>query len=197
MGADTTRPPWLQPEETKPAPMPLLVVQAFVNTYEADRGSDLLADADADAATGWLRLAGLLGAGETVDAADLAELRSVRESFRSMLAANAGDGVPSAEGRHELAKMAGQGSLRIGWDEADEVTLDVEAARPAVAVVLRLALVVRDAQRDGSWRRLKACSNDECRWAYYDRSHSRQGRWCDMSICGNRVKNRALRARRR
>jgi len=175
--------------------MPLLVVQAFVNTYEADRGSDLLADAAT--ATGWLRLAGLLGAGEPVDAADVAELRSVRESLRSMLVANAGDGAPNADRRHELAKMAGQGSLRIGWDEADEVTLDVEAARPAVAAVLRLALIVRDAQRDGSWRRLKACSNDECRWAYYDRSHSRQGRWCDMSICGNRVKNRALRARRR
>ena len=57
-------------------------------------------------------------------------------------------------------------------------------------------LIVRDAQRDHTWARLKACSNPKCRWAYYDRSHSQQGKWCDMAVCGNRAKNRALRARR-
>jgi predicted RNA-binding Zn ribbon-like protein len=39
------------------------------------------------------------------------------------------------------------------------------------------------------------CANDECRWAFYDRSHSRRGAWCDMATCGNLIKNRNLRAR--
>ena len=37
-------PAWVPEHETKPAPMPLLVVQSFVNTWEADAGTDLLGD---------------------------------------------------------------------------------------------------------------------------------------------------------
>ena len=56
---------------------------------------------------------------------------------------------------------------------------------------------MRDAQRDGSWARLKACANDECQWAFYDRSRNHGGTWCEMSACGNKLKNREFRARRR
>jgi hypothetical protein len=59
----------------------------------------------------------------------------------------------------------------------------------------RLLLIIRDAQRDGTWARLKACRNPDCRWAYYDRSHAGRGAWCDMAVCGNRIKNRNLRSR--
>ena len=55
---------------------------------------------------------------------------------------------------------------------------------------------MRDAQRDGTWARLKACNNPDCQWAYYDRSHAGRGAWCDMAVCGNRMKNRNLRSRR-
>jgi predicted RNA-binding Zn ribbon-like protein len=44
---------------------------------------------------------------------------------------------------------------------------------------------------------LKVCANSECQWAFYDRSRNQQGNWCDMAVCGNRLKNRQLRARRR
>jgi predicted RNA-binding Zn ribbon-like protein len=60
-----------------------------------------------------------------------------------------------------------------------------------------LVLIMRDAQRDGSWTRLKACANDECQWAFYDRSRNHGGTWCEMSSCGNKLKNREFRARRR
>jgi predicted RNA-binding Zn ribbon-like protein len=68
---------------------------------------------------------------------------------------------------------------------------------------LHLARGVREgiramlAQRDGTWPRLKACGNPDRRWAFYDRSHSRVGAWCDMNTCGNRIKNRKLRQRQR
>ncbi len=48
---------------------------------------------------------------------------------------------------------------------------------------------------DGTWSRLKACR--QCEWAFYDWSKNRSGRWCAMSVCGNRTKVRAYRARRR
>ena len=40
------------------------------------------------------------------------------------------------------------------------------------------------------------CGNSECRWAFYDRSRNQQGLWCEMAVCGNRLKNRAFRARK-
>ncbi|MBW3563024.1 MAG: CGNR zinc finger domain-containing protein, partial [Actinobacteria bacterium] len=36
--------------------------------------------------------------------------------------------------------------------------------------------------------RLKVCRSDTCRWAFYDSSRNRSGKWCDMAVCGNRTK---------
>jgi predicted RNA-binding Zn ribbon-like protein len=59
-----------------------------------------------------------------------------------------------------------------------------------------LATVFR-AMSDGSWSRMKACGNPDCRWAFYDSSKNRSGRWCEMASCGNRMKARAFRERAR
>jgi predicted RNA-binding Zn ribbon-like protein len=42
---------------------------------------------------------------------------------------------------------------------------------------------------------MRVCANPDCRWVFYDRSRNQQGHWCDMAVCGNRLKNRRLRAR--
>jgi hypothetical protein len=68
------------------------------------------------------------------------------------------------------------------------------AGRPG-AGLLTLLLVIRDAQRDGTWQRLKSCGNPDCRRACCDRSHSRAGTWCDTAACGNQIKNRRLKQR--
>jgi predicted RNA-binding Zn ribbon-like protein len=192
MGPVTAPPAWVPDGETKPAPMPLLVVQSFVNTWEADAGTDLLGDDDA-VALAWLREAGLLHPGS--DRIDLTEARALRESIRALLVHNGGGPPPTdtelsalvavAEGSR-LAPVVGAGGL---------VELRPEAAGTPAALA-RLLLIIRDAQRDGTWLRLKACRNDECRWAFYDRSHAGRGAWCDMAVCGNRMKNRNLRSRR-
>ena len=63
--------------------------------------------------------------------------------------------------------------------------------------LFELLLIMRAAQEQDTFSRLRVCANDECRWAFYDRSKNRQGHWCNMALCGNRLKNRDLRARRR
>ncbi|MGH2963155.1 MAG: CGNR zinc finger domain-containing protein, partial [Solirubrobacterales bacterium] len=55
--------------------------------------------------------------------------------------------------------------------------------------------VAFQAQVEGQWERLKLCRNDECRWAFFDSSRNRGGTWCEMSVCGNRIKNRHYRRR--
>ena len=185
-------PSWVPDAETKPAPMPLLVVQSFVNTWESDTGVDLLADPAA--ASRWLRDAGLLGAeAEDVDVDD-ALAREVREAVRALLVHNAGGGPPDPSGLSRLGALAEKCRFRAGVLPDGTVELHPEAdALPALA---RLLLIIRDAQRDDTWRRLKACRNPDCLWAYYDRSHAGRGAWCDMAACGNRIKNRNLRSRR-
>ena len=49
----------------------------------------------------------------------------------------------------------------------------------------------------GSWKRMKICAAEDCRWAYYDHSKSRTGRWCAMQTCGNRHKTRRYRRKKR
>jgi len=183
-------PSWVPDAETKPAPMPLLVVQSFVNTWEADSGVDLLADALS--ASRWLRDAGLIGPG--VEDVDDAMAREVRENIRALLVHNEAGGAPDHTAPRALDALAETCRLRVGLLPDGTVELDPEAGGfPALA---RLLLIIRDAQRDGTWGRLKACRNPDCRWAYYDRSHAGRGAWCDMAVCGNRIKNRNLRSRR-
>src|SRR5271167_4867506 len=72
-------PAWVPAAESKPAPMPLLVVQSFVNTWEGDSGVDLLADPVAGPR--WLREAGLVR-GDDVDLADARALRALADRAR-------------------------------------------------------------------------------------------------------------------
>ena len=85
-------PTWVPDIETKPAPMPLLLVQSFVNTYEADTGVDLLGDLDSGRT--WLTEAGLFD-GVPLTAVELESARDIRESIRALLVYNGGGDRPT------------------------------------------------------------------------------------------------------
>ncbi len=185
-------PTWVPDDETKPAPMPLLVVQCFVNTCEGDSGTDVLADPASAGA--WLRAAGLLGDSDLEDA-ELDLARELREAIRALLVRNGGGDDPDTSALDALAALAERCRLRPVILAGGSVELRPETD-DGTSGLATLLLIIRDAQRDGSWQRLKACRNPDCRWAYYDRSHAGRGAWCDMAVCGNRIKNRNLRSRR-
>lgn len=44
---------------------------------------------------------------------------------------------------------------------------------------------------------VRMCQSDTCRWLFLDTSKNHTRRWCDMKVCGNRVKARRFVARRR
>jgi predicted RNA-binding Zn ribbon-like protein len=181
--------------ETKPAPAPLLLTQAFVNTWEGDSGRDLLADRGTGGV--WLASVGLRRNSDAARPDELHLARSVREGVRALLVANNGGPLPDADDLRPLTTLARAHRLRIGIAPDGGIDLDPEVDDTLERGLFSLLLVIRDAQLDGTWPRLKACGNPECRWAFYDRSHSRRGIWCDMAVCGNRIKNRKLRERRR
>jgi len=38
--------------------------------------------------------------------------------------------------------------------------------------------------------RIRRCAGSGCAWLFIDRSKNQTRRWCDMSVCGNRIKAR-------
>ena len=190
-----TVPSWMPSQEIKPAPMPLLLVQSFVNTWDGDDGSDLLLDPAA--ARAWLTDAGLWSAERAPDPAELHLARDVREGIRAMLVANTGGPPPGPGDLQPLQAVTQASRLSLQVGPSGQVSLGPEPAGRPDADLLILLLAIRDAQHEGTWQRLKACGNPDCLWAFYDRSHSRVGAWCDMATCGNRIKNRRLRQRQR
>jgi predicted RNA-binding Zn ribbon-like protein len=191
-----TLPSWASHLEHKLAPPPLLLVQALVNTLDMELRTDVLAHAEE--ARKWLADAGLCDP-EQPDpefAADLQLARDVRESLRAMIAHNTeGELLTDAELR-PLAQVTSLSRPRLEVSAAGQIRLATAPAQRLADGLAGLLLTIRDAQADGSWDRLKLCGNPDCLWAFYDRSHSRRGAWCDMASCGNRLKNRNLRARR-
>ena len=192
-------PSWASHVEDKLAPLPLLLVQAFVDTLDRDLGTDIFAHADQ--ARAWLADAGLrVGDPAGSDAGfadDLRLAREARDSIRALIGRNTGDEALALDDLAPLEKVLGQAQprLEVGADGRVRLGPDLPA-RALTDGLLALLLIIRDAQADGTWDRLKLCGNPDCRWAFYDRSHSRRGAWCDMASCGNRLKNRNLRARR-
>ncbi len=187
-------PSWVAHDERKPAPQPLLLAQAFVNTRDLGLGTDVLAEPGQ--ANAWLREAGMLGTAATADRRDLVAAREFREDIRALLIRNGCEAAAAPGDLHALTEVTRQARPELTIDHAGQIQLAPPPHGRLEDGLLRVLLIIRDAQRDDNWRRLKACGNDDCRWAFYDRSHSFRGMWCDMASCGNLIKNRNLRARR-
>jgi predicted RNA-binding Zn ribbon-like protein len=41
---------------------------------------------------------------------------------------------------------------------------------------------------------IRDCADPSCRWLFLDTSKNHSRRWCDMKICGNRMKARRFKA---
>jgi predicted RNA-binding Zn ribbon-like protein len=179
--------------ERPPAPQPLELVRIFVNTLDVETGEDELAGASG--AERWLRDHDLLGEREHVSPADRRRVIETREALRALLLGNNGVPLPRAA-VNALNAVAQHIPLTARFDRAG--TIGVAGTTRGVDGALgRLLAIVLGAVADGTWSRLKVCREDECQWAFYDRSRNRSGQWCVMAVCGNRNKARSYRERQR
>ena len=174
------------------APGELELVRAFVNTLDVEGGADELSTPAALA--GWLQERGLLEQGFRVEKSELGRALAVRAALRALLVANtAGELAPGAAATLDDAARRAGVALRF---LPDGNALQEPAARGVDGAIGRVLAIVAAAQAEGTWTRLKACRNGDCLWAFYDRARNRSRSWCSMSVCGNRAKARAYRARR-
>jgi len=182
-----------QAQERIPAPGPLLLVEAFVNTLDVEGEQDTLSDPDA--LRDWLLENGLVERGTYVGESDLRLALEAREALRALASANNRSQV-DPEAIETLNRVSGRIGLAVRFraDGSGELVPRVPDAPGGLA---RIFGVVYTAMAGGTWARMKACARASCRRVFYDHSKNRSSAWCRMTVCGNREKATAYRRRRR
>jgi len=173
-------------------PREVALVAEFVNTRDFEGQEDL---PGAAALRDWLDERGVLPAGTEVREADFSRAIVLREALRDLLRVNAGEPVTPEVVDAANTVLAGL-PLAVEFDDNADPML-VPAGSGLDAALAAIVADVVSAQAAGLWVRLKVCAKDTCKWAFYDRSKNQSGRWCSMAACGNKVKTRAYRTRRR
>ena len=169
------------------------LVQAFVNTVDLQDGpEELSGPAELGA---WLTARALLPDGEPVSAADLRHAIAVREALRGLIGGNSGAMVYPVDVA-TLNEAAVVSRLRPRFASDGKPRLEPEATGVAGAMGRLVAACMR-AMATEDWTRLKLCSRDACRWAFYDRSKNHSSRWCTMASCGNVEKATRFRKRQK
>jgi predicted RNA-binding Zn ribbon-like protein len=179
--------------DAKPAPVPLLAVQAFANTIDLETESDLLTSPAEF--RDWLLDSELASPQMVVGRHDLERARELRETIRALLVANTEGRVDRAAAA-VLRPQVTDRPVYLAVDPDGGLDLDLTPVESVEDFISDQVGIAFRAQIVGEWRRLKLCRNDACGWAFYDSSRNRGGTWCQMAVCGNRVKNRHYRQRR-
>ncbi len=175
------------------APGELEHVRAFVNTLDVEDGTEEFATPETLAS--WLEGQGLIEPGTRASARDLTRARELREALREVLLSHTLGAPAPEEACATLERAANRGRVSLRFDEQGDSTLEPDAGGVDGSLG-RLLAIVHGSRADGTWRRLKACREHTCEWAFYDHTKNRSGTWCNMAVCGNRSKARSYRERR-
>jgi predicted RNA-binding Zn ribbon-like protein len=162
------------------------LIRDFINSYEPQTEAE--AFSTPDSLRDWFAGEGLLRGDTRLTARDLEQATTIREGLRSVLQTHAGHDADPGLVR-ALNDALAEVPLRVTFADDGHHVAAAEGVGLHEAIG-RLMDAVRRSTEDQSWRRLKVCDRDTCRWAFYDSSRNRTRRWCSMAGCGNYVKMR-------
>jgi len=63
------------------------------------------------------------------------------------------------------------------------------------SMLAQIALSFANLLASENQHRVKICTNEDCRWIFYDTTKAQTRRWCSDKVCGNRDRVRRARAR--
>jgi predicted RNA-binding Zn ribbon-like protein len=66
-----------------------------------------------------------------------------------------------------------------------------------IAVLMPIGEAIARLLVEGDFDLVRQCESTDCTLWFYDRTKSHHRRWCSMSMCGNRAKVAAFRARQK
>lgn len=167
--------------DPRPAPPDLEALRRFVNSDNRFHGVDHLRGEDRVA---WFPAVVGLPVDE-IDDAGWRRLAVLRDRVRAVVADEDGAMVALAAAAHRYPLVLGASGL---------VAARADQESRLAAVVLA---ALHGATRDGRLARLRLCRRPDCQWCYYDTSKNGSARWCSSDPCGDVMKARAYRSRRR
>jgi predicted RNA-binding Zn ribbon-like protein len=86
---------------------------------------------------------------------------------------------------------------KLNWKQSPHVEWEWPAELDPELPLWALALGAGDLMTSDAVDRVRVCDNPECRWLFIDTSKNHTRRWCDMKLCGNRMKARRFKAQRK
>jgi predicted RNA-binding Zn ribbon-like protein len=157
------------------------------------QGDDL---ANARELASWMSQRGLLFTGARITPAMFATALDLRRLVRDYLQSDPPERSRNKDAARALNKMLKLFPLSV--TVRDDGGMLLRGAREdALAGLSSVVAELYDGSRNGTLDRLKMCASDECRRVFFDRSKPATRRWCMSSLCGNRMKTRSYRERRR
>jgi predicted RNA-binding Zn ribbon-like protein len=176
---------------SEPTPRDLELLRSFVNTVDLEAHTDQLDTPPR--LHDWLVERALLAEEVTIDEEAHRRTLEFREAVRALALANgAAELDPVTIVTLNQLSAGAALSVLMGSDGRAELRAMGEGLHQTFGHLLS---ILYTAMVDGSFRRLKGCANDTCRWLYYDQSKNRSRKWCEMETCGNVINARAYRRR--
>lgn len=126
------------------------------------------------------------------DAAELAEVRAIRDRLRALLTATRDEAVTLT---NTLLRETGAQPQLVRHGDVDWHLHAVEADRPlAERILVETAMAMVDVIRADETSRLGVCADDDCTGVVLDLTRNRSRRYCSTT-CSNRNAVAAYRAR--
>ena len=167
------------------------LVRDYVNTFDLETGIDTIATPDELAM--WFSEQGLVDDLVEPTEEEVADAAAVREAIRELLLVNNGAATDPGAASKTLEEAGRKAQLGVRFENGRPVLApEGDGARGAIG---RIVATVAELAPTDDWKRLKACRDESCRVAFYDKSRNRSRAWCSMEVCGNREKARSFRAR--
>jgi predicted RNA-binding Zn ribbon-like protein len=140
-----------------------------------------------EAATDWLRLAGLPPVTPATDA-DLTRLLRLRDALREVAMATVAQRPPLPADLAHVREAASSTAVLALGTAGERGEIPVATALGVLAVQALVTVAGPDRHL------LSQCAETDCRWVFLDTSGRRH--WCPSPACASRGRVRALRARR-
>ncbi len=140
----------------------------------------------------WMVESGMLQAPPRVSRRQLEAGRELREAINRL----GRPGIEPAPGdREKLNRWAARAPLSPQLTADD--SLEWVAARPVEAMLAAIACDAVDLLSGPLAGRIRECSGSDCALLFLDTSRPGRRRWCSGEACGNRVRTKAYRQRRK
>jgi predicted RNA-binding Zn ribbon-like protein len=148
----------------------------------------------------WLRQARLAPEGVTVvrpSGSLLHAARALRNTIRTLIESRkAGKQADLSDMNAFLA--AARNHPRLSWTKSRSIAMEtIRPADTAEQVLAPVALKAAELFSRADFRRVRRCDDPTCVHWFYDQTRPGRRRWCSMATCGNRLKVKRYRRRRK